>query len=158
MLFSGGSRGVVLSVFWAPELHKWPGTSCNSGFSVYNLTCAPHVFSSMLFRICFGGALGPECGGLGVLFRISRGVVSHFAAACFVFAFVRARDASRFGSWAKDLRRDSAQILCLVANAICSIRQLRESDWIPPRGGAQEPPSPTPFVLFSPPLPPSPPG
>ena len=20
--------------FWAPELHKWPGTSCNSGFSV----------------------------------------------------------------------------------------------------------------------------
>ena len=26
--------GVVLGDFWAPELHEWPGTSCNSGFSV----------------------------------------------------------------------------------------------------------------------------
>ena len=34
MLFPGGSRGVVLGDFWAPELHEWPGTSCNSGFSV----------------------------------------------------------------------------------------------------------------------------
>ena len=34
VLFPGGSRGVVLGDFWAPELHKWPGTSCNSGFSV----------------------------------------------------------------------------------------------------------------------------
>ena len=34
VLFPGDSWGVVLGDFWAPELHEWPGTSCDSGFSV----------------------------------------------------------------------------------------------------------------------------